>query len=173
MTSLIQTTSLIRKTSLVRKLIPCGMIAASLVLSSGAMAADAAVNTPAKPHAVQTHVARHVTVHRHHAVVAQPNDPVGQFLQSLFGGFPVRVAHGGAAAGTSSYDDSPAVDFSTPVDTSSSAGTDAQAASDAEVQAIQQMNDTMALNASMAAAEQQNDAANAAALQTEINANNN
>ena len=34
------------------------------------------------------------------------------------------------------------------------------------------MNDTNAMNASMAAAEQQNDAANAAALQTEINAGN-
>ena len=32
------------------------------------------------------------------------------------------------------------------------------------------MNDTNALNASMAAAEQENDAANAATLQTEINA---
>jgi hypothetical protein len=34
------------------------------------------------------------------------------------------------------------------------------------------LNDEMALTASMAAAEQQNDAANAAALQTEINAGN-
>lgn len=47
-----------------------------------------------------------------------------------------------------------------------------QASVDAEVQAIQQMNDENALNASMQAAEQQNDAANAATLQTEINANN-
>jgi hypothetical protein len=43
---------------------------------------------------------------------------------------------------------------------------------DAENQAIQSMNDTNALNASMAAAETQNDASNAATLQTEINANN-
>jgi hypothetical protein len=42
--------------------------------------------------------------------------------------------------------------------------------SDAENQAIQQMNDTNALTASMAAAEQQNEEANAATLQTEINA---
>ena len=39
-----------------------------------------------------------------------------------------------------------------------------------ENQAIQEMNDINALNASMAAAEQENDAANAATLQTEINA---
>jgi hypothetical protein len=40
------------------------------------------------------------------------------------------------------------------------------------VQAIQQMNDENALNSSMQAAEQQNEAAQAAAIQTEINANN-
>ncbi len=66
-------------------------------------------------------------------------------------------------------------DFSSPTDDTSSAsaasaGNDAQAASDAENQAIQEMNDTNALTASMAAAEEQNDEANAAALQTEINA---
>jgi len=60
-----------------------------------------------------------------------------------------------------SYDSSPAID-------TSSAGTDAQAASDAENQAIQFMNDSNALNASVA--EARNDAANAATLQTEINA---
>jgi hypothetical protein len=152
-------------TSLARHLIPCGMIAASLVLSSGAMAANAAVKTSAPPHAAHVHVTRHVAVHRHYAVAQQRDDLFGQFLQSLFGGFPVQVAHGGAAANTSS-----SYDYSPPVDTSSSSVTEAQAASDAEVQAIQQMNDTNALNASMAAAEQQNDAANAATLQTEINA---
>jgi hypothetical protein len=46
---------------------------------------------------------------------------------------------------------------------------DSQAASDTENQAIQSMNDTDAANASMAAAESINDAANAATLQTEIN----
>jgi len=39
-------------------------------------------------------------------------------------------------------------------------------------QIIQSMNDTNAMNVSMTVAEQQNDAANAATLQTEINANN-
>jgi hypothetical protein len=94
---------------------------------------------------------------------------VSQFIQSMLGGGPVPYAnlardvermHG------SSYAGSPTYDTSAPV----SAGNDAQAAADAENQAIQQMNDTNALIASMAAAEAQNDAAVAAAQQTEINA---
>ena len=59
-------------------------------------------------------------------------------------------------------------DTSTPPDNSSAE----QAASDAEAQAIQQMNDENALIQSMQAAQEQNDEANAATLQTEINANN-
>jgi hypothetical protein len=77
----------------------------------------------------------------------------------------VRTAHGRAAE-SDDVADSPTYDTSTPV----SSGNDAQAASDAEVQAIQQLNDENALNASMQAAEEQNDEANAATLQTEINA---
>jgi hypothetical protein len=81
------------------------------------------------------------------------------------GGWPVQYS---SRRSIGSYDSSPSHDTSSPttVDTSASD----QAASDAEAQAIQSMNDTNALNASMAAAEQQNDAANAATLQTEINA---
>jgi hypothetical protein len=60
--------------------------------------------------------------------------------------------------------DSPAT--STPIDNDAS---DAAAAAAAAVSG-QNLNDSMALTASMAAAEQQNDAANAAALRTEINA---
>jgi hypothetical protein len=108
----------------------------------------------------------------------RPQADIGQFIQSMFGGgFPLqystlmqnamreRPSRGsrGSSDWSPSYDSSPAVD-------TSSAGTDAQAGSDAENQAIQSMNDTNALNASMAAAEAQNDAANAATLQTEINA---
>jgi hypothetical protein len=98
---------------------------------------------------------------------------VNQFIQGMLGGGPVPYAnlardvermHG--VSGGGSYYASPSYDNSAPVAT----GNDAQAASDAENQAIQQMNDTNALTASMAAAEQQNDAANAATLQTEINA---
>jgi hypothetical protein len=73
----------------------------------------------------------------------------------------------GSGGGSYAYS-SPSYDNSAPIAT----GNDAQAAADAEKQAIQQMNDTNAMTASMAAAEAQNDAANAATLQTEINAGN-
>jgi hypothetical protein len=106
------------------------------------------------------------------------NNDLGQLIQGFFGGAlpqPYSRLISSAAARASAahrdmgtYDSSPSYDY-TSTETSS-AGTDAQAASDAESQAIQQMNDTNALNASMAAAEQENDAANAATLQTEINA---
>jgi hypothetical protein len=105
----------------------------------------------------------------------QINADIGQFIQSMLGGGPVQYSRltqdamrarpsyrrPGYSDWSPSYDNSPAVD-------TSSAAADA-AASDA---AIQSMNDTNAMNASMAAAEAQNDAANAATLQTEINANN-
>jgi len=97
------------------------------------------------------------------------------------GGWPIQYSNLGNdalrasashryAAAPGSYDlsASPSYDPSTPTDNGAAAS---QAASDADNQAIQEMNDTNAMNASMAAAEEQNDAANAAAsLQTEINA---
>jgi hypothetical protein len=95
------------------------------------------------------------------------NNDLGQFIAGFFGGvMPQQYAH---RRGSDRYVSSPSYDNSPTIDTSS-AGTDAQAASDQEAQQIQQSNDESALNASMAAAEQQNEAANAATLQTEINA---
>ena len=109
----------------------------------------------------------------------QLNADIGQFIQSMLGGGPVRYSRltqdamrarpshrsAGSADWSPSYDSSPAID-------SSSSNTDSQAASDAANQAIQSMNDENALNGSVAAAEAQNEAAQAAAIQTEINANN-
>jgi hypothetical protein len=99
---------------------------------------------------------------------------VSQFIQGMLGGGPAPYANLArdvermrGVRGGGSYDySSPGYDNSATIAT----GNDAQAASDAENQAIQQMNDTNALTASMAAAEEQNDEANAATLQTEINA---
>jgi hypothetical protein len=119
--------------------------------------------------AMAAHTPAHKLV-RTHAVRVAPRLAYGQeanigpFIQAMFGGgwpaqYPSRRAAG-------SRDSSPSYDN---LDTSS-AGTDAQVASDAEAQAIQSANDSSALNASVAAAEAQNDAANAATLQTEINA---
>jgi hypothetical protein len=147
--------------SFVKSIVPYGLVIASLALSGGAMATEAHAKTV--KHVTPTHVVTHVA--RRHAVPAQQPDFVAQFFQGLFGGGgPVRVSRGSAA--TSDW-----VGVSSP-DNSAATNTDSQAASDAEVQAIQQMNDENALNSSMQAAEQQNEAAQAAAIQTEINANN-
>jgi hypothetical protein len=139
------------------------LIARTVLIASLALAGNAAMaaNTPA-----------HKLV-RTHAVGAAPSLPyrqqadVGQFIQSMFGGWPMQYSArpsrraAGSQDWSTSYDSSPSID---------SSGTDAQVASDAEAQAIQSANDSSALNASVAAAEAQNDAANAATLQTEINA---
>jgi hypothetical protein len=103
------------------------------------------------------------------------NYDIAQFVQGMLGGGPVPYAalardvermHGGVVRGGGGAVDSPTYDTSTPT-----AGVDqATLDANAESQSLEQMNDTMALNASMAAAEAQNDAANAATLQTEINA---
>jgi hypothetical protein len=107
------------------------------------------------------------------------NAGIGQFIQSMLGGGPVQYSRPmqdalrapASRRSSGSSDWSPSYDTPSSV-TDNSAALEAQTASDAENQAIQSMNDTMAQTASMAAAEQQNDAANAAALQTELNANN-
>jgi hypothetical protein len=104
----------------------------------------------------------------------QLNVDVAQFVRGMLGGGPipyanlVRDVRGMHGTGTYAGSDYASPTYDTSVTASSAS--DAQAASDAENQAIQSMNDTNALNASMAAAEQENDAANAATLQTEINA---
>jgi hypothetical protein len=151
-----------------KSLITRGILIASLALTgSTAMAAN---STTARAHAPV-----HVAAPR--ALRTPLNADLGPFIQSMLGGaFPqysglIRNAMRAPASRRSSgsYDWSPSYDSSFGA---SSAATDSQAASDAENQAIQSMNDTNAMNASMAAAEQMNDAANAAAIQTEINANN-
>jgi hypothetical protein len=156
-----------------KSLITPAIIIASLALSANAFAADSHVETNttharAATHVVVKHVAaRHIAPRRHYAVAPRPVD-IGQIIQSFFGGgFGVQLAHGSAGVSNAT----PSYDYSPPSDPSPTYN-DAQAAADssAEAAAIQSMNDTMALNASMAAAEQQNEAANAAALQTEINA---
>jgi hypothetical protein len=146
-----------------KSLMTTGLLVASLALSgNAAMAANTATHK---------HINRYTPM-ASHVTQRLPQDQfgagLGQFIQSMFGGgVPMRYARSQPSyrpSGTSeSFDASP------PVDTGSN---DAQAASDAEAQAIQSMNDTNALNASMAAAEAQNEAAQAAAIQTEINANN-
>jgi hypothetical protein len=120
------------------------------------------------------------TVH-HYAAPRAPAAPttapfggdIGQIIQSMLGSVPaqyqgavrsaMRTRRGSQGAYDGSSDWTPSYDTSSPsIDNS---------AND-EAAAMQSMNDENALNASMAAAEQQNEAAQAAAIQTEINANN-
>jgi hypothetical protein len=144
-------------------LMTTGLLVASLALSgNAAMAANTA------PH---KHVRRYAPM-ASHVTQRLPRDQfgadLGQFIQSMFGGgVPMRYARSQRSYRSSrtseSFDNSPSVDTSS---------NDAQAASDAEVQSQQALDDENALNASTAAAEAQNEAAQAAAIQTEINANN-
>ncbi len=144
-----------------KSLLRCGVIVTSLALATNAFAADIPIPHPA--------AAAHVT----HSVVARNQRPafvqpagIGQLFQGLFG-LPIPVTVG-SARDTGGYDptfDSPT---SSAVDVDNS---QSQAAIDASDQAMQQEDQSLQdLDANIAAAEQQNDAANAAALQTEINA---
>jgi hypothetical protein len=162
-----------------RSLIPSGLIIAALAFTgTSAMAADSHVNKSAPAaHVSHARTAVHVAARRR-VPRAQFNADLGQFIQSMLGGgWPVQYTNlmrdalraPASHRSSGSYDWSPSPSYDNSF-AASSAASDSQAASDAENQAIQQMNDTNALTASMAAAEQQNDAANAATLQTEINA---
>ena len=146
-----------------KSLLRCGVIAASIALATNAFAARVPIPHPAS--------AAHVT----HRVVARNQRPafvqaagIGQLVQGLFG-LPIPLPVG-SVGDTGGYDPT----FDSPTYDSSTAGVDnsqSQAAIDASDQAMQQEDQSLQdLDASIAAAEQQNDAANAAALQTEINA---
>jgi len=167
-------------------LISTGLIVASLGLTgNAAMAANLPVHkAAATTHVVHPRVATHV-VARRPGPPAQFGFDVGGFIQAMFGGsLPPQYARivqnavrgaashkyadsGGSARDTGGYD--PTFDSPSPpvvVDNSQS-----QAAIDASDQAMQQANQSMQdLDASIAAAEQQNDAANAAMVQMDINA---
>jgi hypothetical protein len=157
-----------------RSSITTAIVAAAFAFTANAaMAASPANPIPQQARAPHAAAVRHVAARRL-PPRDQLNVDVAQFVRGMLGGGPIPYANlvrdVRGMRGTGTYAGS---DYSSPTyDTSvaSSGASDAQAASDAENQAIQSMNDTNALNASMAAAEQENDAANAATLQTEINA---
>jgi len=162
-----------------KSLIRSGLIAASIALTgSAAMAANLPVAHKSVPVAHASHpqaTTRVAARYRQPPIVG--NDDLGRLIQGFFGGvlpppYTRLIASAAARAsasqrGSGSYDaswESPSPPI--PIDNSAS---DAAAAA-ALANSQQQLNDSMALTASMAAAEQQNDAANAATLQTEINA---
>ncbi len=143
-----------------KSLLRCGVIVTSLALATNAFAAAIPIPHPA----AAAHVTHRVVARNRRPAFAQPAG-IGQLFQGLFG-LPIPATVG-SARDTGGYD--PAFDSPTPavdVDNSQS-----QAAIDASDQAMQQEDQSLQdLDASIAAAEQQNDAANAAAVQTDINA---
>jgi hypothetical protein len=158
-----------------KTLITTAILAASLALiGTTAMAAPSPANPVPRYAQVQARAPLHFAA-RTALLPSRLNGDVAQFVRGMLGGGPVPYANlvrdvrglRGSSGGSYDYSSSPSYDNSA---AASSAASDSQAASDAENQAITEMNDTNAMNASMAAAEQQNDAANAATLQTEINA---
>ena len=156
--------------------ITIGIFAATLALGAhAAMAAPSPANPlPHLRQAEQTRPVGRFAAERL-PVRGQTNVDVAQFVRGMLGGGPIPFANlardvRSLPASGGSYDYSPSYDYSTAVDTTSNIGTDTAAAALQEDESIQEMNDTNAMTASMAAAEEENDAANAATLQTEINA---
>ena len=156
------------------------LITTSVLALTFALTANAAMAapTPANPVPSVLQAARAVV----HVAAQRPllrrrlNVDVARFVRGMLGGGPIPygnlvrdVRSLRAAGGSYDWSASPSYDYSS-TDNTGSIGTDTAAAAAAEDQAIQQMNDTDAETASMAAAEAANDAANAATLQTEINA---
>ena len=174
-----------RKSLKTTALMSTGLIVASLAFTgNAAMAANLPVHkAAATTHVVQPRVA-HVAARRP-GPPAQVGFDVGGFIQAMMGGsLPPQYTQivqnalrgaashryagsGGSARDSGGYDptfDSP----SPPVEVDNS---QSQAAIDASDQAMQQEDQSLQdMNASNAAAEQQNDAANAAMVQTDINA---
>ena len=161
-----------------RPLITSGLIIASLALvGNGAMAADtyAKDGTPAAPAHTAVHVA---TPHRYPVArytVARPPVDVTQIISSLLASpfvapyvaqYAGRIhTTRGSGGGTYEPYDPPTYDTSSPPDNSVQQSLDAQA----EAQSLQQMNDTDAMTASMAAAAAQTAADDAAQTQQIMN----
>jgi hypothetical protein len=163
-----------------KSLIKSVVVASALVASSLALAINsaAAANPPAvhKPPSVQVqHRAAPARIAARRVAPPAPHGfDIGQFIQGMLGGpLPPQyaqivrnaMAHR-SAGGRGTYEpdyESPTYSDPAPVDNSQS-----QAVIDASDQAMDQS--LQDLDASVAAVEQQNDAANAAAQQTEINA---
>src|SRR5580658_4603538 len=146
-----------------KSLLRCGVIVASLALATNAFAADIPIPHPA----AAAHVTHRVVARNQRPAFVQPAG-IGQLFQGLFGlPIPVTVT-AGAASDTGGYDptfDSPT---SSTVDVDNS---QSQAAIDASDQAQQQVDqDTFQMDESVINTEAQNDAANAAMVQTDINA---
>jgi len=155
--------------TLKRTLIPAVVLSASLALSGNVAMAAA---TQAHKTAAKTHVTHHVASVRR-AAPAQYQVALPNIFGALFG-LPMPVTVGAPHyavtsrdTGDSGYDPT----FDTPSPAVEIDNSQSQAAIDAADQAMQQEDQSLNdLDNSIAAAEEQNDEANAATLQTEINA---
>jgi len=169
------------KSLFAKLLVSSGLIVLSLLLNGGAATA---ANLPVHKAAATAHVSQPRpavrVAARQRQPAGQPYLDIGQFIQGMLGAqllpqyaqiVQTAVREAASHRFSRSYEaaspynfppSSPAVD----VDSSQS-----QAAIDASEQAMQQEDEALQdLDASIAAAEAQNDEANAATLQTEINA---
>jgi hypothetical protein len=161
-----------------RPLITSAMIAASLVLAgNGAMAADTYAKTGVT--AAPSHAAVHVAARHRYPVaryaVARPPVDVARIISSLLASpfvapyvaqYAGRIrTTRGPSGGTYEPYDPPTYDTSSPPDNSVQQSLDVQA----EAQSLQQMNDTNAMTASMAAAAAQTAADDAAMTQQIMN----
>jgi len=161
-----------------RPLITTALIVASLALAgNGAMAADTYAKTGAP--AAPSHTAVHVAARHPYPVagyaVARPPVDVAQIISSLLASpfvapyvaqyaGKIRTTRG-SSGGTYVPYDPPIYDTSSPPDTSVQDSLNAQA----EAQSLQEMNDTNAMTASMAAAAAQTAADDAAETQQIMN----
>jgi hypothetical protein len=168
------------KSLFTKSLVSSGLIAFSLALNGGAAtAANLPVHKAATAHVSQPRTAVRIAARRRQPA-AQPYFDIGQFIQGMLGGpLPpqyaqivqdaMREARSHRSSG--SYESSDSYDFSSPSPSVDVDNSQSQAAIDAADQAMQQEDQSLQdLDASIAAAEQQNDAANAAMVQTDINA---
>jgi hypothetical protein len=159
-----------------KPLITSALIVASLALAgNGAMAAD----TYAKTGATAAHTAAHVAARHRYPVaryaVARPPVDVAQIISSVLASpfvapYVARYAGKirttrGSSGGTYEPYDPPTYNASSPPDTSVQDSLNEQA----EAQSLQQMNDSMAMTASMAAAAAQTAADDAAMTQQIMN----
>jgi hypothetical protein len=161
-----------------RPLITSALIVASLALAGNrAMAADTYTKTGAT--AAPAHTAAHVAARHRYPVaryaVARPPVDVAQIIGSLLASplvapyvaqYAGRIrSTRGSSGGTYEPYDPPTYDTSSPPDTSVQDSLNAQA----EAQSLQEMNDTNAITASMAAAAAQTAADDAAETQQIMN----
>jgi hypothetical protein len=141
-------------------------ITAAILSTSLALSANAAmVTTKTATHFVH---ANHVATVKRHPVAQREAGPPN-FFQALFG-LPIQVTPRGSRD-LGEYvpsTESPTYDTSPPVDVGAQA--EQSAADAAQAAATEELNDSMALTASVAAADAQNAADTAATIQTEINA---